>query len=255
MIGIFLKNYYHKKCKPHDRIQTDLSQNLNQNIPLMKLPLLMPLLLLLYSCKKSEINKEPEYSEATYAVEVKGLWAAPDFTVPAGVHFTNFAGMVHNAKGELWKPGKPATKGVENVAETGSTTVILVEIDSIIRAKNALSLILFPPPAATGTRSSTLYCNSNYPIVSFASMIAPSPDWFIGLSSLNLYNNNRWVSDTTIQLFTYDAGTEDGNVFGYANPATTPQQPIHLLEASQATVLANGNTSLKAIAVVRFTRL
>jgi Spondin_N len=212
-------------------------------------------LLILSSCKKEKKVEESKFSEATYSIEVTGKWSAPDFTVPAGVHFTNFAGMVHNANGELWKPGQIATKGVENVAETGSTTVILVEIDSIIRSKNALSLILFPPPSATGTRRSTVYCNSNYSMVSFASMIAPSPDWFIGLSGLNLYTNNRWVSDTTIQLFTYDAGTEDGDVFGYANPATTPQQPIRILEASQATVLANGNLVLKAIATVKFTKL
>ena len=46
-----------------------------------------------------------------------------------------------------------------------------------------------------------------------ASMIAPSPDWFIGLSGLNLYANKRWVADTTVQLFVYDAGTENGDVF------------------------------------------
>jgi hypothetical protein len=86
-------------------------------------------------------------------------------------------------------------------------------------------------------------------------MIAPSPDWFIGLSGLNLYANKKWVADTTIQLFVYDAGTEEGDVFGYANPATTPQQPIRLLEASAATVLANGNSNLKAIAEVRMVKL
>jgi hypothetical protein len=221
----------------------------------MKHPLLLLFLIFLLSCKKEEIIKESEYSEATYAIEVKGLWASPDFTVPAGVHFTNFAGMVHNADGELWKPGKLATKGVENVAETGSTTAILLEIDSVIRSKNALSLILFTPPSATGTKKSTIYCNSNYSIISVASMIAPSPDWFIGLSGLNLYPNKKWVVDTTVQLFVYDAGTEDGDVFGYNNPPTNPQQPIYLLTVNEAMVLANGNTQLKAIAELRLTKL
>lgn len=221
----------------------------------MKHPLLLLVLIFLLSCKKEEIIKESEYSEATYAIEVKGLWASPDFTVPAGVHFTNFAGMVHNADGELWKPGKLATKGVENVAETGSTTAILLEIDSVIRTKNALSLILFTPPSATGTKKSTIYCNSNYSIISVASMIAPSPDWFIGLSGLNLYPNKKWVVDTTVQLFVYDAGTEDGDVFGYNNPPTNPQQPIYLLTVNEAMVLANGNTQLKAIAELRLTKL
>ncbi len=88
-----------------------------------------------------------------------------------------------------------------------------------------------------------------------ASMIAPSPDWFIGLSKLNLYAHKKWVADTTVQLFVYDAGTEDGDVFGYSNPPTLPQQPVKLLDASSATVLANGNSSLKAIAEVRLRKL
>lgn len=220
----------------------------------MKLLTLSLLILVLSSCKKTG-TVENLFSEATFSIEVTGKWSSPDFTVPAGVHFTNFAGMVHNSNGELWKTGKLATKGVENVAETGSTTAIVLEIDSLIRTKNALSLILFTPPTATGTKKATLYCNSNYSFVSFASMIAPSPDWFIGLSGLNLYNNNKWIADTTIQLFVYDAGSEDGDVFDYSSPPTNPQQPIRLLEASQATVLANGNTTLKAISQVRFTRL
>lgn len=213
-------------------------------------------LLLCFSCSKAKVeDQEPLFTEATYTIEVKGKWMLPDFTVPAGVHFTNFAGMVHNLNGELWKPSKLATKGVENVAEVGTTTVILAEIDSIIRAKNALSLIFFAPPSATGSRASTIYCNSNFSFVSMASMIAPSPDWFIGLSGLNLYANNKWVTDTTVQLFVFDAGTEDGDVFGYSNPATMPQQPIKLLEASAATVLANGNSNLKAIAEIRLRKL
>ena len=220
----------------------------------MKLHYLL-LLFLITSCKKSAQIAASNFSEATYAVEVTGKWSAPDFTVPPGVHFTNIVGMVHNAKAGLWKPGSLATKGIENVAETGSIAAILLEIDSAMRSKNALSVILFAPPSATGTKQSTIYCNSNYPMVSFASMIAPSPDWFIGLSGLNLYNNNQWAADTTIQLFVYDSGTEEGDIFGYSNPPTNPQQPIHLLAATEATVLANGSTKLKAIAEVRFTKL
>lgn len=86
-------------------------------------------------------------------------------------------------------------------------------------------------------------------------MIAPSPDWFIGLSGLNLFANKKWMTDTTVQLFVYDAGTEDGYVFGYNNLPTNPQQPIHLLTVNEAMVLANGNTQLKAIAEIRLTKL
>lgn len=83
-------------------------------------------------------------------------------------------------------------------------------------------------------------------------MLGPTPDWFVGVSGIRLYNNNKWVADTVINLYPYDAGTEDGDIFGYNNPATIPQQDIHLLQPFGAMVLANGNASLAPIATARF---
>jgi hypothetical protein len=53
-------------------------------------------------------------------------------------------------------------------------------------------------------------------------------------------------------LYSYDAGTETGDVFGYNNPETVPKEKVHLLLPSQATVLANGNSTLAPIGSVRF---
>ena len=210
------------------------------------------LLLLLFSCKKETATP---FSEAAYKITVTGQWQMPQFGVPPNVHFTYFAGMIHNSTAYLWRPGSNASPGIRNVAEYGGLTQIIQETDSIIYQKNSISHIAFPPPSATGTVSSNVYCNSNYSYVSFASMIAPSPDWFIGVSSLNLYNNNQWLKDTLINLFVYDAGTKDGDVFSMTGPATTPQEPIMLQTPARATVLANGNAILAPIATVRFMKL
>ncbi len=210
--------------------------------------------LFFFSCRK-EKEQLIDFSEARYSIEVTGKWSLPDFTVPAGVHFTNFAGMVHNQKSFLWQEGKLASIGVENVAETGSISVLLLEIDTMIEKNTALSLVLFTPPGATTVKKATISCNSNYSYLSLVSMIAPSPDWMVGISNLNLYRNQNWLTDTTLNLFVYDAGTEDGDVFGYNNPATTPQQNIVRLEAAKATVLFNGNPTLKPIATIRLVKL
>ena len=61
-----------------------------------------------------------------------------------------------------------------------------------------------------------------------------------------------WINDATVDLIMYDAGTEDGDVFGLNNPATVPQQNIVLLTPGNASVLANGNASIAAIGTVRF---
>ena len=216
-------------------------------------PALLFLSILFFSCKKNE-NLINTFSEASYTVEITGKWAAPDFTVPQGVHFTSVVGMVHNEKTYLWRNGTLASLGVENIAEVGSATRIRSEIDSNLAKSLAISLILINAPAPTGTSKTAIYCNSNYSRISFQSMIAPSPDWFIGIDTFNLFPNNQWISDTTINLFGYDAGTEEGDIFSLNNPATIPQQNIQLLTSENASVLANGNSPLKPIASVRFIR-
>ncbi|HVF96753.1 MAG TPA: spondin domain-containing protein [Flavisolibacter sp.] len=211
------------------------------------------LLILFASCKK-EVTVKDDFSEASYKITITGLWRAPQFSVPAGAHFTYFSGAVHNEQAVLWKPGNLATPGIEAIAEQGNQFPLFTEVDNLIAGKKAIAQINIPPPVPDGSISRTVYCNNRFSHLSFASMIAPSPDWFVGITELKLYRSGSWLSDTTVQLFAYDAGTEDGDVFAYNNPATIPQQPIELLTPAKATVLANGNTSLAAIASVRITK-
>lgn len=225
------------------------------HFPAMKfIAIIFMLLFSFSSCKKTDVAA-PSFSEARYTISVTGKWSSPDFAVPAGAHYTTFVGMIHNSNAWLWKDGSKASPGMELLAEIGNGVTMLTEIDSMITARNASSLLLFvAPPTLIGTRMSSFYCNNNYPQVSFASMLGPTPDWFVGVSGINLYNKNKWVTDTTVSLYAYDAGTEDGDMFGYNNPATIPQQNIHVLLASQATVLANGNPVLVPIGTARFTK-
>ena len=209
--------------------------------------------LIFVSCSKDK-STFTWISEARYDVTITSKWAAPAFTVPMPAHFTTFVGMVHNDKTSLWKEGGTASAGMEMLAELGNGTALLTEIESKITAGTASSLLLFLAPELTSSRSTSLYCNTNYTHVSFASMLGPTPDWFVGVSGINLYANQQWVSDTTINLYAMDAGTEDGDAFSTVNPATLPQQNIQVLAAANATVLSNGNPTLVPIATARFTK-
>lgn len=210
--------------------------------------------LFLFSCKK-ENDHAAGFSEAGYTITITGQWSVPRFGVPAGAHFTTFVGMVHNDKTQLWKTGSLASPGTELLAEIGNGTTMLTEIDSMTRAGNAGSLILFTAPQATGTKTFSVYCNSRFSQVSFASMLGSTPDWFTGVSGLSLFRNNSWIRDTSINLYVYDAGTEEGNMFSANNPPSMPHEPIRVLTAPEAPVLANGNPSLSPIATARFTKL
>lgn len=47
--------------------------------------------------------------------------------------------------------------------------------------------------------------------MSLAAKLAPSPDWIVGVSALELCNANcTWSRSATIPLYPYDAGTDNG---------------------------------------------
>ena len=77
----------------------------------------------------------------------------------------------------------------------------------------------------------------------------------MGLNNYDLPQYNQWVEDISVPLYRYNAGTEDGDVFGYNNPASSPQQLVSLLTPAKASVLANGDTTLAPIVNIRFIKL
>ena len=52
-------------------------------------------------------------------------------------------------------------------------------------------------------------------------MIAPSPDWFVGVSSFNLCDNGEWIDDKTIELFGYDGGSRQGTAYALGGTITS----------------------------------
>ena len=57
-------------------------------------------------------------------------------------------------------------------------------------------------------------------------MIAPSPDWFVGVHDVDLLADGYWMDDLTIDLYAYDSGTDSGTGFTSGNQNTNPQAPI-----------------------------
>ena len=163
---------------------------------------------------------------ATYTMTFEGLWTVDDITdivMPGGAHFTEVIGATHNSDTTIWASGGMASDGVEDVAELGVVIALVSEIgqntnaDVVVRAGSSFNA---PLQTVTGTFTAT----SSHPLVSVLSMVAPSPDWFVGVSNLNLYDNG-W-RNRVVELFPYDAGTEQGSGWSLSNAATFPQGAI-----------------------------
>ena len=65
-----------------------------------------------------------------------------------------------------------------------------------------------------------------FPLVTLVSMLAPSPDWFVGVSGLSLRDNGEWISTLVVDLHVYDAGTDSGPTYTSPNQNTVPAEPI-----------------------------
>jgi hypothetical protein len=173
---------------------------------------------------------------ASYSVTFQGTWSNsthPIANFPTNAHWSDLIGATHNSNIVFVAPGTLATTGIENVAETGINTVFNQEIQNAIMAGNADVAIdqPFASSSPTSSASVTITVHKDFPLLSLASMIAPSPDWMIQVNSLSFIDTNGdWIPSIVMDLYPYDAGTEDGNTYSFGNPATAPQQPIVSLQ-------------------------
>ncbi len=70
------------------------------------------------------------------------------------------------------------------------------------------------------------------------SMLAPSPNWFVGVSGLNLWQGTAWADSLTIELHLYDAGTDSGTSYGSVNQVTNP--PVGIFRIDEFPALVDG---------------
>lgn len=167
---------------------------------------------------------------ATYRVTFTGAFTtdalAAGVGVPGGAHFTTLIGSVHNQGVVFWERGGTASAGTEVMAETGRTGALGSEV---VAAGQDSSSIIQQTLAGGGTSTVNfeVVVSGEHASVTVASMLAPSPDWFVGVSGLPLLGaDGHWVHQVKVDLFPYDAGTENGERFSLNNDATTPQKTI-----------------------------
>ena len=173
-------------------------------------------------------------STATYKVTFTSTWSAgthpTDF--PVNPHYSGMKGVTHNGSASFWAPGGMASPGIELMAEAGNNSTLNTEMDAAITATTAEFKIdgsgLDPSP---GSISKMFDITEDYPLVTFVAMIAPSPDWFVGVHGENLFVGDTWV-DKTITAFAYDAGTDDGGTYSSPNAESSPHIPIAQIAAS-----------------------
>jgi len=195
-------------------------------------PLALPLLALAVSCGGEEEIEVP-VGGAKYRATLNAEWSStthPDM-FPSNPHFSPLIGAAHAAPDLLWREGGSATRGIEVMAETGKTGDLSSEVEQAIQSGDALAVVsgggVNPSP---GAASATFAVSPEHPLLTLVTMIAPSPDWFVGVNSVDLIDGGKWRDRVELDLFAYDGGTDSGGTFDADDVETYPRGAIARLQ-------------------------
>lgn len=164
---------------------------------------------------------------ARYLVVFDATWHESTHAVPPNPHFSGLIGGTHRDALRFWEEGGLASEGIKRMAEIGAQSPLDQEVIAAMAAGTAEHLLA--GDNLRGSPGSTQFAfevSRDYPLVTLVSMVAPSPDWFVGVSALSLFENGDWVGDKEVALVPWDAGTDSGVTFLSADRPTRPRQPI-----------------------------
>jgi len=184
-------------------------------------------LLLFLALASGRVTSAP--ATATYEVRFEADWSALTHpgAYPASAHFSALVGASHGEGADLWRPDEIASPGIERMAELGATSTLAAEAQALIDAGQAGAVILGSGAASPGSTTISQFLVSDaFPYVSLVTMIAPSPDWFTGVHGLSLVADGQWRTKITVNLYPYDAGTDDGATFTAADIEAVPHRPV-----------------------------
>ena len=180
---------------------------------------------------------------ASYTVTFTSNWTITNHPVdfPTGSdHFSSAVGMVHKSGTTFFEVGEKASEGIENMAETGDNSVLSDEINAIVGAGEALSYVAGGSlPNGTTERVFTIDVTEEFSMVTLVSMIAPSPDWFVAIENVALFESGAFLDNLSVDATSYDSGTDTGTTFVSGNADTDPAEDITPITTAP---LGNGTT-------------
>eukprot|EP00057_Strongylocentrotus_purpuratus_P016048 XP_011670522.1 PREDICTED: spondin-2-like [Strongylocentrotus purpuratus] len=175
------------------------------------------------ACRSSE-------ESVTYELTFHGDWSQTAFPKQYPIYRKNaqwspVLGAVHNSRFQMWKEGEVSS-------EPFSRFVQGADIKNLRPALTGRSTDVYTTfasdgvPSGVGSTSIQFRMHREFTEVSFAVRIDPSPDWFVGQSSLDLCRSGEWLHDMTLDLYPFDAGTDQGFMFTSPDFPEVPRQPI-----------------------------
>ncbi|MEO0381802.1 MAG: spondin domain-containing protein [Pseudomonadota bacterium] len=149
---------------------------------------------------------------------------------PVDRHWSRLIAVAHSPRYAVFRDGDTASSGLALVATNGRVAVLEAELAEARRRGRAGPAVVKPGlDGGQGTFTFELAVDSRLSRISFATMLAPSPDWFSGASGVALRPEDVWVQSLEVPLWVWDAGADSGADFVGPNVETQPRQSVRLL--------------------------
>lgn len=171
-------------------------------------------------------------SVARYLVTFDSSWSRQTHPTewPDDAHYSGLIGGTHNDKVMFWAEGQPASPGIQAMAERGRKSPLDQEVMDAIAAGSAQHVLSGDAIGRSpGAVALEFEVSVNFPRVTLVSMVAPSPDWFVGVAGLPLLVDNQWVDRHVATLYPWDAGTDSGASYASPDVRTSPAALVQRL--------------------------
>ncbi|XP_050668698.1 spondin-1-like [Leptidea sinapis] len=171
--------------------------------------------------------------DARYMVMFDGIWSynTHPYMFPESrslARFSDVVGASHSNRYSVYQFNSDASAGLQMLAEQGNTTELEIAIQSQLGSSVRTIIKAASQPQPNMATVATFRVTKVHHLVSLVTAILPSPDWFLGVSNMELCDaiTNRWAPNLTLNLYPLDAGTDSGLTFEAPNEETMPPQPI-----------------------------
>lgn len=199
----------------------------------------------------SSTTASPPAELAHYRIRIDNTWSERTHPglVPEYAHFSWLGGATHDDGADFWELGALASPGMVQMAESGLTLVLMDEVQAAIDGGHADAALTwqqwFCPPATDvpgcGEPEVEIDVTQAFSRVTLVSMLGPSPDLFIGVDGLPLFEDGAWIETLVVDLHPYDGGTRSDHDFTMDGALQLPPAPISVIASSDDHILGPGS--------------
>ncbi|CAG9787617.1 unnamed protein product [Diatraea saccharalis] len=166
---------------------------------------------------------------AVYKVKMKMLWSEERFpkdypTNRPKAQWSPVFGQSHNTSYALYRVGDVARPTVRAFSQFGKIDELVQEGENDPKVYDQFSTPAIG--AGIGERENVVLIDGGHTLVSLICHLIPSPDWFVGVDSVDLCVDFSWVDQITLDLEPLDGGAASGLTFTAPRWETVPPEPV-----------------------------